>query len=508
MSNKVVSYSVTFGHNVQAQDSLGNTCVTSDPCEMLDFLISSCTTRVAASAHRLFWELDRGVNAIISLLPAKVVNSLKSSEHKAFYNSFKLFYIPGKIFVISKCGEKASFFDLSQYFPEDPEPNDVQELQKNAELLIAMLSEVGIHSPPKLTSPIAIARTSGLFDPNAGIIPTIFDAPPEQWEAYELALKCTPHEWVCNYQIGYFDNLFCADIASAYPSSASNLLDLRDCSLIKSDVMDEGAYNGIVVGDFTVNPDAQYAFCSPFLADRGDGVLVNFVGTRENYACLLSEVRTLYRCNMGEFHLKYGWFIRPNKSRYSRMPFHKMMSQFYKARSQSATASFFFKRIMVGIIGKLLETRKNPDDTVKEYGELYNPLYHSIITSDTRLKVFAFLVGHNITKEELVHIGVDGIKITRHISLPTQVYMGQWRSIGSQPTIVLSPGAIINTTRRFKGISYSEIIEEINKCPHALKYGDIDLRRIDKKQIREFPNLPSTGQDLINESYFSNPLVL
>jgi hypothetical protein len=372
MSNKVVSYSVTFGPVVQVQDSLGNTFVTSDPDELLNFLLSSCTARVAASAHRLFWELDREVNAIISVLPETVVETLMSPEHKAFFNSFELFYIPSKIFVISKSGEKASFFNLSQYFPDDPEPSDVEELQKKAELLMEMLSEVGIHSPPKLTSPIAIALAAGLFDPSAGIIPTIFDAPFENWEAYELALKCTPHEWVCNYQIGHFGSVWSVDIASAYPGSASSLPDLRDCSLFKSEVMDESAYNGIVCGDFTVNPDGQCAFCSPFLSDRGDGTLVNFVGTRENFTCLLSEVKALYRYNMGEFHLKYGWFIRPNNSRNTRRPFRKMMLQFYDARSQSATASFFFKRVMNGIIGKLLETRKNPDGSVKEYGEIYN----------------------------------------------------------------------------------------------------------------------------------------
>jgi hypothetical protein len=163
---------------------------------------------------------------------------------------------------------------------------------------------------------------------------------------------------------------------------------------------------------------------------------------------------------------------------------------------------------MNGIIGKLLETRKNPDGSVKEYGEIYNPIYHSIITSDTRLKVFAFLVGHNITREELVHIGVDGIEIKRHISLPTSALMGQWRDKGSQPAIVLSPGAIINAKRKFKGIAYPEILEEINRRPNSWKYGDIDLRRLSKNQTRVFANLPQTGLDLLCKTYLSNPLAL
>jgi hypothetical protein len=374
--------------------------------------------------------------------------------------------------------------------------------------LMTMLSEVGIHSPPNLTSPFAIARSSELFDLSPGMIPMIFDTPFEKWEAHELALRCTPHEWVCNYQIGHFDELWSVDLCSAHPGSSYDLPDLRDCSLVKSDVMDENAYNGIVIGDIKVDPSSQYAFCAPFLADRGDGTLVSFVGTRENYVCLLSEVRTLYRYNMGEFNFKYGWFIRPIDGKYTRRPFQKIMSQCYRARSHSAIASIFFKGIMNGMIGKLLETRKNLDGSVKKYGEFFNPLYHCFITTDTRLKVFAFLVGHEITEKELVHIGLDGIKITRHISLPTQAYMGQWRSQGSQSEIILSPGALLNSKRRFKGIAYSEIVKEINIRPNASKYGDIDLQWIAKNQIRVFPNLPHTGQDLLNERYISNPLML
>lgn len=272
--------------------------------------------------------------------------------------------------------------------------------------------------------------------------------------------------------------------------------------------MDENAHYGVLVGRFTVYPDAKYAFCSPFLEDRGDGVLVNFTGTRENYICLLDEVRRLYWHNLGEFQLNYGWFIKPRKGVEIPYPFNQMMLKFFQSRAESPIASFFFKRVMNGLIGKLLETRKGSDGRISRYGDLYNPLYHSLITTATRMRVFEFIVNHNITREELVHIGVDGIKMTRHFPLPTRVEMGNWRSAGSQPTFVLSPGAIVNTARNYKQTGYDELLEQIKARPNTSMYGnngDIDLKLLPMNQSRVFPDLPKTGRALLSKSYLSSP---
>ena len=116
-------------------------------------------------SFRMLWDLDKEVSCILSLLPEPVQASLASPSHKAFYNSCKLYYIPGKVFAVTKSGgNEASFYDLSQYFPDDPEPTGMQDLQQKADLLMTTLSEFGITSPTKLTSPVAVAEASGLLN--------------------------------------------------------------------------------------------------------------------------------------------------------------------------------------------------------------------------------------------------------------------------------------------------------------------------------------------------------
>ena len=72
MSTNVVAYSVFGDTTVLVLDSFRHVCVSSDPSELLDFLIYSCTDRVPASALRMVWNLDKEVSCVISLLPESV----------------------------------------------------------------------------------------------------------------------------------------------------------------------------------------------------------------------------------------------------------------------------------------------------------------------------------------------------------------------------------------------------------------------------------------------------
>jgi len=203
--------------------------------------------------------------------------------------------------------------------------------------------------------------------------------------------------------------LYTYDLSSAYPYHASQLLDLRDCEFYRTPTIDIAAYYGFLQGTITVYPDHPLAYCSPFLADRGDGTLVNF--------------------RLGEFHPTTSWYIRPLNGVSPRHPFQEMMNDLYTQRGESELKSYILKRVMTGVIGKLLETRKDQDGNITEYGDSYNPIYHAIITARTRLQVFDFIVQNDISKEELVHIGVDGIRATKYLPIPRKAPMGKWPSV-------------------------------------------------------------------------------
>lgn len=455
------------------------------------------------------WDLSALYSTVLSRLPDSTARDLSISPHRAKWGNYKFFYIPGKLFSIQKHDISTTFYDLSQYFPSSPEPSTLSDLQSKADELQSALADLGIPSPMTLASPISIAGGPKLLDRYHSTIPTIIDAPESVLDAYDIALQCTPREWVSNYRIGHFPELYTVDIASAYPYQASSLIDLRDCSFHQSADLDQSAYYGFLVGDFTVYPNHPLAFCSPFLADRGDGTLVNFVGTVPNYPCLIDEVRTLYRYNLGEFRIKSGWYISPISGVRPRLPFQPMMADLYSRRSGSSDlASYILKRIMNGLIGKLLETRKDKDGNLTGYGGLYNPIYHALCTTRTRLQVFDFLIQNEITRDELVHIGVDGVKTTRYIALPKQSAMGKWRCSDSTPTFILSPATIITPERSFKESSYSSLLESAVTHPSSSKFGDIDLRKLFMNQNRHFSKLPRVGSDLLSNRYTSDPVII
>jgi hypothetical protein len=214
---------------------------------------------------------------------------------------------------------------------------------------------------------------------------------------------------------------------------------------------------------------------------------------------------------MGEFKLKQGWFLSPHNGVRPRLPFQDMMSGLYESRSLSPTASFFLKRVMNGFIGKMLETRKDSDGNITEYGKYYNSIYHSLCTTRTRLQVFDFLVQNEITQPELVFIGVDGVKATKYIPVPGSAPMGKWRFAGSEPTFILSPGAVITPNRNYKSVGHDELLSQIQGKLSSSKFGksgDIDLRKLFLNQNRNFPRLPRTGQSLLSSRFQSSPVVL
>jgi hypothetical protein len=183
------------------------------------------------------------------------------------------------------------------------------------------------------------------------------------------------------------------------------------------------------------------------------------------------------------------------------------MDSLYSGRNGSALKSYLLKRVMNGVVGKLLESRKDNDGNIIEYGSLYNPIYHALCTTRTRLRVFEFIVQNNITQDELVFIGVDGVKSTHYVSLPFRSSMGKWRCSGNEPAIVLSPGAVITNNRNFKRTGYAELWSECMAHPGSYKLGiggDIDLHKLWLNQNRVFGSLPGTARELLGKIYQSD----
>lgn len=508
MPDPIVSYTAFHHSPTIIRNSLGRIAPCESLSEIVSFILFSHATTIPRCL-KVAWDLGEFAKEVLHFLPPDKREELSKPPHRTYHGPHKIYYIPGKVLAISSQGTEASIYDLGQYYP-DHQPRTLEEVQLLAEELVETLDGLGCHQITTLVSPVAIATASGMLSEYDDTAPSIFDAPEPFWGAHDTALLCANREWVENFQVGYYPELYTHDLSSAYPFHASQLLDLRDCVFERKGEVDWGAYYGFMTGRFTVHPDHPLAWCSPFVTDRGDGVLVNFTGTVDEYPCSLDEVRVLSRYGMGEFRIGKagGWFIRPANGVHPRQPFKRMMEDLYRQRGEGELTSYIVKRVMNGVIGKWLETRREKDGGIR-YGEHYNPIYYTTAIHRTRLQVFEF-IARSLTRDEVAHVGIDGVKATRRIPLPKGNGMGRWRVGEPEETLVLSPGGILHGGRRFKGWRCDELVREMRERPGARKYpsgnrgkGELDLGELFLLQTRRFDKLPRTGGGLMGNQYLS-----
>lgn len=174
--------------------------------DLLHWLLYSHTTTLP-SCPKVVWDLSDFTRAVTAKLPDAVRADLYSSSHRATWRQYRFYYIPDKMLSINKRGASESvFYDLSQYFPDVQEPDTLEELQSLADQLSESLADLGIPDPATLSSPVACFKGHELLAGLQDTVPTIFDAPASLLDAYEIALQCTPREWISNYQIGTWDD--------------------------------------------------------------------------------------------------------------------------------------------------------------------------------------------------------------------------------------------------------------------------------------------------------------
>jgi len=160
------------------------------------------TSLSSLTSLKVFWDLDSNVVRILSVLPEPVRSAI-SQHNRAVYGSYRLYYIPSKIFSITHDHRDTDFFDLSQYFPDDPEPSTLLGVQRKADELWQLLVDLGMHLTTTLASPVAVAMSSRVLDRKVkDTVPTIWDVQDNQLDAFEYALQAGAREWVSNYQVG------------------------------------------------------------------------------------------------------------------------------------------------------------------------------------------------------------------------------------------------------------------------------------------------------------------
>jgi hypothetical protein len=416
-------------------------------------------------------------------------------------------------------------------------PITLEDVQHKADELISTLADCGMSDAIALTSPISVFEKTALGQQTYSSIPKGHEILPSCFEALEYASRCDKREWVSAYQLGHWDTnqIWDYDLSSAYGSIASDLLNLNDLEFWKSDklgVNEERAYYGFLRGHLCLDPSAEWIHTSPIIADL-DRIPGNPAGDfGSDYYLTLDEYRFITRYSLGEFKMSSGWFLHPRAGVHPSQPFRSIMARLYEQRYRSDLASTIMKGVANQLVGKLIETRVDGS-----YGEIRNDIYHSIILSQARVKVAEFLINNEVTKEELVVVQTDGVRLAREIHLSGNGF-GKWRCNDSRPTIVASPYKVYTDDKKPAHLTYDHIVSMIHDHPmsqyyartvphrttlrQALQQGDIslvgqmddlpahlDLNAITREQNRNFGGkFPKNGSALLNNKYQSAPAIL
>ncbi|KKN14174.1 hypothetical protein LCGC14_0998830 [marine sediment metagenome] len=489
----------------------------------------------ASESIRVVWDLDGFIAPVLRHLPEDVLERLSRFDQDLTFQDHELYYLGGRMFRVGK----ARFYGIRDFWGgvTDERPS-LEEVHQRAVELLDTLDKIGLPNPRKLTSAIAVFEDSEWGKAVYESLPKGFDLPEYCLEMLEYAGEADGKDWVSNHRIGHFaeGEIWDYDIASSYPSIAARLPDLRDLRYWKSTKLGDReacAVLGMVCGSFTLDPDAEFAHCSPIIGMVGE-LPGNPLGKLpvDDYA--IAEVRFVLDNGLGTFKMRDGWFAETAVDEV-RYPLREIMTTLYQGREGSPLARSVTKAIANSLIGKMVETRVGRDGMV--YGPLRNDLYHATITSQARIDVAQFLIDHQVTADELCCIQTDGVKLTRDIPLSGNG-MGTWVNKGSSATVLLSPYKVYAADARPYRLTYADLTALIDAKPTQQRYAktvthrvtlvqairnydditrvgelletptSVDLIDLETEQNRVYPDLPRTGRGLLSGCYRGTAHVL
>lgn len=212
---------------------------------------------------------------------------------------------------------------------------------------------------------------------------------------------------------GYQEKVYSYDIKSAYPKQIAGLIDFSKGGWIETKEYHENAYTGFYDCLVTANE----SFFSPFIYKiAGLSIFPN-----GSFRQILTKTEyDFIRLNFENCDLKIvkGYEFFPKSLEY---PFKSEIERLYawKEKEKDEHIKYCVKIFMNSLYGKFIQVSGDQNRT----GKLFNPIYASLITSGTRVKLLEFALQ---SPDNVIMFSTDSIHSTSPLNVPAKPQLGDF----------------------------------------------------------------------------------
>lgn len=474
--------------------------------------------------NKLLYDLDACVASLVKLTcTEQQAKELYEKERVNICGGIKLTYFPTRFFAIDGRGKFVNFGNMIRYksdvhYSPDETTQDKINKAKEANTIATkaseVLSELGLDKQ-RIISPV-----SALIDKYIWSLrpPTIDDIPED---AGELAYQTIKGNWLEAYKLGSWDVAYDYDINLAYGSVLANLVDTRRGTWVDSTTMPNNAMYGFASGQLEVDKPFH-----PFVMKQNEEYTYTPIGIRND--CLpKSMIDLLYKYKLGTFKIDNGHWWIPDENKPLYQPLKGIITHLHKIRSESdGLKKVILRQMIAGIWGRMLQIKKD------KFGDLFNPVWGSIVENEIKCKVSETCLQHNIRP---LLVAVDGIITDKPLPIESSMDIGKWRLSHKGKCIIVSSGVV-----GFEGKQgaeefalhyewlHDQLSNEPTKSSYAMtKYSPLTLAKsilnndfehlgelqqvnriinVGKDYKRLWKESPTCGANLMNNTYESIPI--
>jgi len=426
----------------------------------INSVLSFLTIKPLRSSLNFFYNLSYDADSILKELPPENVDDIVKTG-QTIYGAYSIRYIPRKVLKIGLNRHVCVFYDIFQFYGGKLETNaalylkrrkltetiDRVRLGNEAEYWTGRRDEITRYCRRDCDLTAGLARlllseimarldiTPKSFTSKAAVSKQYFRrvcSVPDTTKIPRGALRYAFESYHGGrFEVttrGYIGTATVLDINSAYPAVIRDLLDVTRGKWRAVREMNKKADYGFYLVLITI----PYMRLPPLAYQLKNTVIYPY-GT---WAAWLTKNEIIAALKVGKVRVITGFEFTASERVY---PFREAVNRLYEAKRRAKKETYeyeLYKKVANALYGCFYEKWRTPDGYLQT-GALFNPVYASIITADTRLKLWREAQRHG---KRAVSMATDGLILTGRGTFDLTDELGAFSFRDEGDTVILRSG--------------------------------------------------------------------